>query len=118
MDIDHEPLKQPANEAEGLSAQEQDLAVALYYDGQNAPRVTAKGESDLAREIMAIAEAFAVPMFRQSELAQTLYQLELNDEVPEPLYVAVAEIIAFAYQLEGRFPGDGKRPQRRAQVSD
>ena len=82
------------------------LAVALYYDGQNAPRITAKGQADLAEEIIAIAEAFAVPTFAQTELAQTLYAMDLNDEIPEPLYIAVAEIISFAYLLEGRKPGD------------
>lgn len=87
------------------------LAVALYYDGRNAPRITAKGEAALAEEIIAIASAFAVPTFEQTELAQTLYKMELNDEVPEQLYIAVAEIIAFAYLLEDRTPGD-PRPVR------
>ncbi len=80
-------------------------AVALKYDGVNAPQVTAKGEDDLAREIMEIAEAFSVPMFQQTDLADLLYQLELSEEIPEALYIAVAEIIAFAYTLAGKLPG-------------
>jgi flagellar biosynthesis protein len=87
------------------------IAVALYYDGRNAPKITARGEAELAEEIIEIARAFAVPTFEQTELAQTLYAMELNDEVPEPLYVAVAEIISLAYMLEGRTPGD-TRPTR------
>ncbi|MBV1877963.1 MAG: EscU/YscU/HrcU family type III secretion system export apparatus switch protein [Pseudomonadales bacterium] len=81
-------------------------AVALKYDGQHAPQVTARGEQDLALEIMQIAEAFSVPMFQQTDLAELLYQLELNDEIPEALYIAVAEIISFAYMIAGKSPED------------
>ena len=83
-------------------------AVALKYDGHSAPTLTAKGEDALAREIMAIAEAFDVPTFQQGDLTELLYQLDLNDEIPEALYVAVAEIISFAYILAGRTPWDEK----------
>jgi flagellar biosynthesis protein len=79
-------------------------AIALKYDGSGAPKVTAKGEDSLAREIMEIAEAFSVPTFQQSDLADLLYQLELNEEIPQALYVAIAEIISFAYMLVGKTP--------------
>jgi flagellar biosynthesis protein len=85
---------------------EKKRAVALKYDRQSAPKLTAKGEDDLAREIMAIAEAFDVPTFQQGDLTELLYQLDLNEEIPEALYVAVAEIISFAYMLAGRTPWD------------
>lgn len=81
-------------------------AVALKYDGHSAPRLTAKGEADLAEEIMAIAEAFDVPTFQQEGLAELLYRLDLNEEVPPALYIAVAEILSFAYMLAGRTPWD------------
>lgn len=81
-------------------------AVALKYDGTSAPRLTAKGDEALAREIIAIAEAFDVPTFQQSDLAELLYELDLNEEIPEALYVAVAEIISFAYMIAGRTPWD------------
>ena len=55
---------------------------------------------------MAIAEAFDVPTFQQGDLTHLLYELELNDEIPEALYVAVAEIISFAYMVAGRTPWD------------
>ena len=79
-------------------------AIALKYDGTLAPTITAKGEDSLAREIMEIAEAFSVPSFQQTDLADLLYKLDLNDEIPEALYVAVAEIISFAYMLAGKTP--------------
>lgn len=87
-------------------------AVALYYDGQTAPKLTAKGENELADEIVAIAEAFQVPTFKQSDLAQLLYQLDLNEEIPQALYVTVAEILSLAYILEGRTPEEIHRPVR------
>lgn len=85
---------------------EKKRAVVLKYDRQSAPTLTAKGEDNLAREIMAIAEAFDVPTFQQGDLTELLYQLDLNEEIPEALYVAVAEIISFAYMLAGRTPWD------------
>tara|TARA_R110002073_G_scaffold37621_8_gene108414 strand:+ start:823 stop:1131 length:309 start_codon:yes stop_codon:yes gene_type:complete len=91
------------NPAEKANAKK---AIALKYDGVSAPKVSAKGEADLAREIMAIAEAFEVPTFQQSELAELLYRLDLNEEVPPALYIAVAEIMSFAYMLAGRTPYD------------
>ena len=81
-------------------------AIALKYDGLSAPKVTAKGEAELAQQIMAIAEAFDVPTFQQSDLAELLYRLDLNEEVPPALYTAVAEIMSFAYMLSGRTPWD------------
>lgn len=83
-------------------------AVALKYDGISAPKLTAKGDEELAREIIAIAEAFDVPTFQQNDLAELLYELDLNEEIPEALYVAVAEIISFAYMLAGRTPWDDR----------
>tara|TARA_R110002072_G_scaffold31735_18_gene97724 strand:+ start:43789 stop:44109 length:321 start_codon:yes stop_codon:yes gene_type:complete len=94
------PADNPADKANAKKA------IALKYDGVSAPKVSAKGEADLAREIMAIAEAFEVPTFQQSELAELLYRLDLNEEVPPALYIAVAEIMSFAYMLAGRTPYD------------
>lgn len=83
---------------------DKELAVALYYDEVNAPRITAKGEGDLARQILALAEAHNVPLEKDAELAALLAQIPLGDEIPENLYRAVAEVIAFAYILAGKFP--------------
>jgi len=87
-------------------------AIALKYDGKTAPKIKAKGEDDLAREIMEIAEAFSVPVFQQTDLADLLYHLDLNEEIPEALYLAVAEIISFAYMLAGKTPEDFRRGRR------
>jgi flagellar biosynthesis protein len=86
------------------SPQELQKAVALYYDGKNAPHVSAKGTGKLAEEIIAIAQEHGVPLCDNSTLVDLLVTLELGDEIPEALYIAVAYIIAFAYQLEGKTP--------------
>ncbi|WP_323814572.1 EscU/YscU/HrcU family type III secretion system export apparatus switch protein [Cellvibrio sp. NN19] len=79
-------------------------AVALYYDGKNAPHVSAKGTGEVAEQIIAIAQEHGVPLCDNSALVDLLVTLELGDEIPESLYIAVAYIIAFAYQLEGKKP--------------
>ncbi len=79
-------------------------AIALEYDGTNAPRITAMGGDDLARRIIEIAREHGIPLLENDELAGLLSQLDLGDEIPETLYLCVAQIIAFAYRLRGRTP--------------
>ncbi len=79
-------------------------AVALFYDGDNAPRVTAKGVGALAEEIVALAREHGVPLQENPELAALLSLLDLGEEIPHDLYVSVAHIIAFAYYLKGESP--------------
>lgn len=79
-------------------------AVALFYDGEQAPRVVAKGEQALAQEIVRLAQDHDIPLCDNTELVELLMQLELNDEIPEALYIAVAHILAFAYELQGKTP--------------
>jgi len=81
-----------------------DIAVALRYDGKNAPRVTAKGEQALAERIVEAAEQAGVPLYPDPELAMILSQVPLGEEIPDNLYKVVAEVIAFAYILAGKFP--------------
>ena len=80
------------------------IAVALHYDGETAPQVTAKGYGELAEKIIAIAKYHDIPLEENKELVQLLSQLELGDEIPQELYLAIAEIIAFAYILKGKRP--------------
>jgi flagellar biosynthesis protein len=81
------------------------LAVALEYEhGQGAPRVTAKGGGAVAEQIIALAEQHGIPVRQDKELVAVLGQLDLEQEIPEVLYRVVAEVIAFAYLLKGKFP--------------
>ena len=79
-------------------------AIALKYDEISAPKLTAKGEDAIADEIMRIAEEHGIPLYENSELVSILSKLELGEEIPEVLYRVIAEIIAFAYHLQGKTP--------------
>lgn len=77
-------------------------AVALFYDGNGAPQITAKGVDQEAAEIIALAKEHGVPLCDNPALVELLSHIELGEHVPETLYVAVAHILAFAYGL--RYP--------------
>ena len=79
-----------------------DIAVALRYDGKNAPRVTAKGTHAVAETIRQLAQENDIPLHEDPTLAYVLSQIDLGAEIPEFLYRAVAEVIAFAYVLAGK----------------
>lgn len=79
-------------------------AVALRYDGQSAPRVTAKGAGETAEAILRLAEENGIPLHEDPDLVTLLAQLELGQEIPTNLYQAVAEVIAFAYLMSGKEP--------------
>ena len=89
--------------------QHKTLAVALEYDGENAPKVTAKGTNDLAQQIIELAEQHGIPLHEDKNLIRVLAEIDLGDEIPESLYRAVAEVIAFAYILTGKFPAGFKQ---------
>lgn len=80
------------------------LAIALQYDGDSAPRVTAKGRDEVAQQIIQLARRHGIPMQENPPLAALLARVELGEEIPEPLYLAVAQVIAFAYHLSGKVP--------------
>jgi flagellar biosynthesis protein len=79
-------------------------AVALHYTGRDAPRITATGGGDVAERILEIAREHGVPVHEDPLLTAALAQVPLGDEIPENLYVAVAEVLAFVYFLSGRTP--------------
>jgi flagellar biosynthesis protein len=79
-------------------------AVALHYDGRRAPTVIAKGSGEIARQILAIAEKHKIPLREDPELLGLLVNLDLGQEIPENLYLAVAQVIAFAYYVSGKLP--------------
>ncbi len=78
------------------------FAIALEYDGKLAPQVTARGHDEVALQILRLAEESGVPIHQDSELALVLDQLDLGDQIPEALYVVIAEILCFAYRLSGK----------------
>jgi flagellar biosynthesis protein FlhB len=89
------------------------IAVAIKYDKEKgaAPKIVAKGLNKNAEKIKEIARAAGVPILRNVPLAQALSKLELDEEVPEELYEAVAEVLNFVYELKTK--EDAKRRRGR-----
>lgn len=77
------------------------LAVALKYDPGSAPRVVASGRGALGEKIIAVAREHGVPVEQNSALAEALSTLELDEEIPEQLYRAVAQILGFILRAAG-----------------
>ena len=83
------------------------MAIAIKYDREKdgAPRVIAKGMRLKAEKIRELARASDVPLLRNVPLAHALLRIEVNHEVPEELYDAVAEVLNFVYQLQAERSG-------------
>lgn len=79
-------------------------AVALMYDAgrDNAPRVAAKGSGEIARKILDLAREHNVPIRHDPDLLEMLSKVDVLDEIPEDLYTAVAQILAFIYDVNQR----------------
>ena len=89
------------------------FAVALRYDDarMRAPRVVAKGVDVIAQQIRLVAAAHNVPLVEAPPLARALYATtELGQEIPAALYVAVAQILAYVYQLKQAIQHGGPAP--------
>lgn len=90
-------------------------AVALLYPehANHAPKVVAKGVDEVAAKIREIATAHGVTMVEAPALARALYRhTELDDEIPAPLYTAVAQVLAYVFQLRAYRSQGGFEPQR------
>jgi flagellar biosynthesis protein len=78
-------------------------AVALTYEiNSAAPRITGQGEGFVADAILAKAKEMGIPTRAEPELVEFLMQLKLNELVPPKLYAAVAEVLAWAYEEDGK----------------
>ncbi|GAA5213945.1 flagellar biosynthesis protein FlhB [Corallincola platygyrae] len=88
-------------------------SVAIKYDvdGPSAPRVIAKGNDEVAMKIREIAREKEVPIMVAPPLARAIYYTtKLDKEIPEGLFLAVAQVLAYVYQMEQFKKGTGKRP--------
>ncbi|MDP5054965.1 MAG: flagellar biosynthesis protein FlhB, partial [Congregibacter sp.] len=83
-------------------------SIALSYaDGSGAPRVVAKGRDLMALHIRSIANEHEVPLYEAPPLARALYaSTEVGDEIPNDLYLAVARVLAYLFQLRRSRPTD------------
>ena len=98
-------LKKDVPTADVVVTNPTEFAVALKYDQStmHAPRVVAKGQGLIAQRIREIAIEAGVPILERKPLARALYKLvEVGQEIPEQFYSAVAEILAYVYELTGK----------------
>lgn len=93
-----------------MKKKEKKKAVALRYDEhkENAPRVIAKGEGNIAQKIKQIAQENNIPVHQDDTLVELLAQVDVDYEIPPELYAAVAEILCWIYrannELKENFP--------------
>jgi flagellar biosynthetic protein FlhB len=98
-------IKQDVPTADVVVTNPTEFAVAIKYDADamHAPRVVAKGRDYVAQVIRQIAIENGVPILERKPLARALYKLvEVGQEIPEEFYSAVAEILAYVYELSGK----------------
>ncbi len=90
-------------------------SVALKYDGEkaDAPLLVAKGHDQLALKIREIAKQNNVPQMQAPPLARALYtHAKVGEEIPEGLYQAVAQVLAYIFQMDNYIKGQGAKPDR------
>jgi flagellar biosynthesis protein len=78
------------------------IAVALEYDFAGAPRVVAKGRGHMAEAILALAIEHGVSVEENPVLAGALVDVELDEQIPEALYRAVADVLSFVLRAQGK----------------
>jgi flagellar biosynthesis protein len=86
-----------------MSPPDRKRATALSYNqggAQGAPKIVAQGQGLIADKILELARAAGVPIREDAALANALESLEIGMEIPEELYIAVAEALAWAYKLD------------------
>jgi flagellar biosynthetic protein FlhB len=101
-----EQLKKDVPTADVVVTNPTEFAVALRYDpdSMNAPKVVAKGQGYIAARIRQIAIEHGIPILERKPLARALYKMcRVGQEVPEEYFSAIAEILAYVYELNGKF---------------
>ena len=108
-------MRQDVPTADVVVTNPTEYAIALKFDDKTmrAPTVVAKGRGPLAAMIRKLAIESGVPIIERKPLAQALYRMvEVGHEIPEELYSAVAQILAYVYELSGKLQR-GRPPQSR-----
>lgn len=105
--VEEEPVKNRIAGAQAVVVNPTHYAVAIRYvpEENDVPRVVAKGVDDIAMMIRQHAEEAGIPIFAQPPLARALYLVPEYDPVPEPLFEAVAEVLAWVNELQSEGSG-------------
>jgi flagellar biosynthesis protein FlhB len=113
MQLTMQRIRSAVPKADVVVTNPTELAIALQYDDTHmtAPKVTAKGAGFIAQRIREIAIENGVPIVERKPLARALYKaVDVGHEVPAQFYKAIAEILAYVYELAG------KRHRRRSET--
>lgn len=114
MQMSRRRMMQEVPKADVVVTNPTHYAVALKYEHgkQRAPVVVAKGVDDVAMFIRQIAEANGVPIIRSPALARSVYHTtDLDHPIPEQLFSAVAQVLAYVYQLKNYKKGKASKPK-------
>ena len=111
MDMAMRRMMEAVPEADVIITNPTHFSVAIKYDQDNmrAPVVVAKGADLIAFEIRNVARDAGVPIMSSPALARAVFfTTEIDDEIPEGLYMAVARVLAYVFQLRQQFSGNKK----------
>ena len=87
-------------------------AVALEYGLRTTPALIAKGDSEMAQLIIEEAKRQGIYIAQDPRLVEMLGRLDVDQDIPENMFVAVAVILSWVYWLRGMIPGDEKKRDR------
>lgn len=113
MEMAHNRMMQEVPKADVIITNPSHFAVALRYEpnGNSAPKLVAKGVDLIAAQIRHIAIGAKVPLLAAPPLARALYySTEIDQEIPQGLYLAVAQVLAYVYQLKEAEQNDWAAP--------
>jgi flagellar biosynthetic protein FlhB len=83
-----------------------------------APVLLAKGVDETAMKIREIAGEYKIPVMEMPALARSIYHhTDIGDEIPEGLYIAVAQVLAFVFQTDQWKKGQAPKPERKPSVN-
>ncbi len=104
----HGPPDGRVSEDQPPADEHRESAAAIRYrpDDDAAPKIVAKGEGELARRIIELAEAHGIPIKNDPDLVAVLAKLDLDTEIPNELYQPIAEILAFLYRVNEKHKND------------
>lgn len=87
-----------------MATRKQKKAVALQYDRlvDTAPKIKAKGQGLVAEKIIELAIKHNIPIKDDPDLVEILSKLDIDEEIPPEIYVAVAELLAFVYSANSK----------------
>ena len=113
IELSQQRMMQDVPEADVIITNPTHYAVALKYEqsGSGAPMVVAKGADLISQQIRKVGEAHNIPILSAPPLTRAVYfSTEIGDEIPSGLYIAIAQVLAFVFQLRRYDSRGGNKP--------